>query len=327
MPYFLYVYSPSDFVGGLPDEVGAQAAGSPTFTLTLKAGAVPTLIEVTDDDSIFDEVDATQSLTNTVTIDGNTVAAGTTINTAYDLQNTTTGHKVTSFHFGGDGYQQGAVDGIVSTVSLQPGQSYTFNTERTSHLQNNPYSDYVACFTKGCLIETNQGMIAIEHLCVGDLVKTRDCGYQPIRWIGERSVVAAGKMTPIVFAKGVIGNQRELVVSPEHRVLIEGARVELLFAEDAVLVAAKHLVDGDMIYRRTGGDVTYYHFMFDQHQIVYSEGVGSESFLPEQAALGGLMQNARQEVLAIFPELHNGTGAAYSAAARCLRQFESALLA
>jgi len=325
--YYLYVYSPSDFVGGLPDEVGAEADGAPTFVLTLKADAVPTLIEVTDDDKIFDEVDATQSVTTDVAIDGTKVAAGTTINTAYDLLNSTNGHKVTSFHFGGDGYQQGPVDGIVSTVPLKPGESYKFDSERTSHQQDNPYSDYVACFTKGCLIETITGMVTVEDLSVGDLVKTRDNGYQPIRWIGGRSVAAIGKMAPIVFAKGVIGNRRELVVSPEHRVLIEDARVELLFAEDAVLVAAKHLVDGDRIYRRTGGDVTYYHFMFDQHQIVYSEGVASESFLPEQAAMGGLLQNARQEVLAIFPELQNGTGAAYSAAARCLRQFESVLLA
>ena len=67
---FLYVYNPGDFVGGLPIEEGAAAAGTPTYTLTLMAGAVPTLIEVTDDEGVFDEVDATQELTTAATING-----------------------------------------------------------------------------------------------------------------------------------------------------------------------------------------------------------------------------------------------------------------
>jgi hypothetical protein len=57
MPYYLYVYSPSDFVGGLPDEAFAAAAGTGSFTLTLVPGATGTRIRVDDDDVIFDEVD------------------------------------------------------------------------------------------------------------------------------------------------------------------------------------------------------------------------------------------------------------------------------
>lgn len=56
MPYYLYVYSPSDFVGGLSDEAGAAAGGTRPFTLTLAPGATGTRFEV-DDDVIFDEVD------------------------------------------------------------------------------------------------------------------------------------------------------------------------------------------------------------------------------------------------------------------------------
>lgn len=49
---YLYVYSPSDFDAGLPDESSASAAGGPTWILTLVAGAQPTLIEVTADDPL-----------------------------------------------------------------------------------------------------------------------------------------------------------------------------------------------------------------------------------------------------------------------------------
>lgn len=122
MPY-LYAYSPSDFVEGLPAESGAQAAGTPGVTLTLKADTAPAVIELNGNDLVFDEVDSPQSLAQTVNIDS--VAAGTTINSAYDLINSGTGHKATSFHFGGDGYQQGPVDGIASTVALTPEKEIT----------------------------------------------------------------------------------------------------------------------------------------------------------------------------------------------------------
>lgn len=323
MPY-LYVYSPSDFVGGIPAESGAQAAGSPTFTLTLVPGAQPTVIEVTDNDAVFDEVDGSQVVTTTVVIDGVTIPAGTSINTAYDLINTATGHKVTSFHFGGDGYQQGAVDGLVSTVELQPGQSYTFNTERTSHQQNNAYDDYVACFTPGTRIATPDGQRVIETLAAGDLVETLDSGAQPILWVGRTEVAATGRFAPIRVAPGVLGNRRALLLSPEHRVLRRDAQVQLLFGADEALVAVKTLVDGRNVTRVEGGRITYLHLLLPRHEIVFAEGAMAETLLPCETALHGASRDAaaHDEARALF-----GAALAGVRAARlCLRSYEGRML-
>lgn len=325
MSYFLYVYSPSDFVNPPPDESGGAALGSPPFTLELKPGATPTIIEINDDETVFDEIDGSQTLVNDVDLDGTGYTAGTSIHSAYDLINTASGHKVTSMHFGGDGYEQGAVHGIASTIELTPGTVYTFDTERTSYTQNNQYSDYFACFVKGSLIETEKGQIAIEKLQVGDKVKTRDHGVQPIRWISSRTVPATGNKAPIVFSKGAIGNADILEVSPEHRMLVTDWRAEVLFSQEQVLIAAKHFVDGDRVHRRIGGRVTYYHFMFDEHEIVFSQGVPSESFFPGQAAMQGLDCQSRDEILALFPELAQPDHQ-YKAAALCLKSFEAGLL-
>ncbi len=325
MSYFLYVYSPTDFVTPPPNESGGAASGTAPFTLELKPGATPTIIEITDNEAVFDEIDSSQSLTNDVNLDGTSYTAGTSIHSAYDLINTSNGHKVTSMHFGGDGYEQGAIHGIASTVEMVPGTVYTFNTERTSYTQNNQYSDYFACFAKGCLIETDQGQVAVENLQVGDMVKTQSRGMQPIRWIAGRTVSATGNMAPVVFAKGVIGNTDVLEVSPEHRMLVSDSRAEMLFGQEQVLIAAKHLLDGDRIFRRIGGDVTYYHFMFDRHEIVFSQGVPSESFLPGKAAMRGLDCQSRDEILALFPELAQQDHQ-YRAAALCLKSFEAGLL-
>jgi len=322
---FVYVYSPSDFVS-LPDENGGAADGSPTFTLTLVPGATPTLVEISDDDLVFDEIDTTQTLTAAVTIDGTPYTAGTSVHTAYDLVDSGSGHRVSALHFGGDGTEQGAVHGIVSTVPMIAGQSYTFDTERDSDTQSNQYSDFVACFAEGTLIETEDGYVRVEDLHEGSCVLTMDNGVQPIRWIGRRTVQAVGAMAPVVISAGTVGNTRNLVVSPEHRILVGGAKVEYHFGQDEVLVAAKFLCDGDRIYRRPGHEVTYYHFMFDSHQIVFAEGVPAESFLPGEASIGSFGAGAREELRKLFPELFRFGADVIEPARMMLRSFEAKVL-
>ncbi|HSG35997.1 MAG TPA: Hint domain-containing protein, partial [Paracoccaceae bacterium] len=91
-------------------------------------------------------------------------------------------------------------------------------------------SDHVICFTPKTLIATPRGARPVETLKVGDLVMTRDHGMQPIRWIQSRSVSGIGQFAPIRLQKGVLtGMEDDLVVSPRHRVLLQGYRAELLF--------------------------------------------------------------------------------------------------
>lgn len=322
--YYIYVYSPDDFVGGLPNEFNGAALGFPIFTLTLKPGATPTLIAVDDNDGWFQEIGDSQTLVGDTTIDGTTYTDGTEVHTAYDLINTGTGHQVTSLHFGGDGYQQGAVQGLASTVPLEPGQSYSFNFERTSHLQYNQYADYVACFAQGTRITTDAGERCVEQLQVGELVLTRDSGLQPLTWLAQRTVSAIGAFAPVVLPTGALGNTRDLVLSPQHRVVISGARAELLFGEAEVMVPAIHLAELGIGYRKPGGRVTYYHLMFDQHQVIYSEGVASESYLPHDGR--GLSVAAQAEFQVLFPELARTASQGYGAARRVLRRHETSLL-
>jgi len=82
----------------------------------------------------------------------------------------------------------------------------------------------------------------IDDLREGDLIQTRDDHMQPLCWIGRCTVAATGINTPIQIADGVLGNKGELVVFPNHRMLIVAAPADLLFGDNDVLVAAKHLV-------------------------------------------------------------------------------------
>ena len=116
---------------------------------------------------------------------------------------------------------------------------------------------------------------------------------------------SVGADAPVVFGRGALGNDEDLVLSQNHRVLLTGPMAEILSGESEVLTTARSLVNGDTIYTRPGGQITYFHLLFDRHQIVFSNGARSESFHPSDADIGAFSVDARAEVLRLFPELKN----------------------
>ncbi len=184
----------------------------------------------------------------------------------------------------------------------------------------------VPCFVAGTLIATPHGECAAEMLQPGDLVMTKDDGPQPLRWMGTRNVAATGDFAPIHIRANTFGHHRDLLVSPLHRILIRDNLAELLFGEAEVLIAARDLVNDRSVRRREGGDVTYVHLMFDRHQVVFSEGLETESFLPGPQTTKSFEAEIVAEICAIFPEMNPATGQGYSSSARrTLKRFEAEL--
>lgn len=316
--YVIYVYEADDFVAAPPDEQNAVAVGSPPFSLTLKPDAKWTKVVVEDNEGDFgEEINGpTQSIVEPVTLNGVTYNAGDNIVSAYDLINSTSGHQITSFHVGTgiDGYTVGPVTGIVSTQPLVPGQTYTFDTNRTSYNQNNPYSQYV-CFTRGAMIRMQSGFRRIETLTPGDRVWTLHNGVQAIRWIGSRRLMVSPKDAPVLIARGALSGllktaevipARDMVVSPQHRLHLSGPRCEMLFGVPEALVAAKALLGVSGVRRAVTPTVEYFHMLFDRHQVVEADGCLSESFHPGAQGEAVIGDAARTEILSIFPELATG---------------------
>lgn len=193
--------------------------------------------------------------------------------------------------------------------------------------------DTVPCFTLGTMILTPSGDVPIETLKVGDLVSTLDNGPQPIRWIGQRHVSdfalsARPNLRPIRIRAGAIGNQTDLLLSPQHRILLSGWQAELWFGAEEVLTSAKSLVNDDTIQPDTCAEVTYLHLMFDAHEVVFANGVPSESFFPGPCGLEAVGREARDEIAILFPELTTKIGTANGQAARmCLKRNEGAMIA
>jgi len=185
----------------------------------------------------------------------------------------------------------------------------------------------VPCFVAGTLIDTPAGPRPVETLQAGDLVTTRDQGPLPLRWTGQRTTAATGPFAPISIAADTYGSHGRLMVSPLHRILIRDVLAQLLFGEEEVLVAARDLVNGTSVLRREGGSVTYVHLLFDQHQVVYAEGLATESFLPGPQTKHSFEAEIVDEICALFPDLDPVTGDGYGPPARrALRAFEAQLL-
>ncbi|AHM04973.1 Type I secretion target repeat protein [Roseibacterium elongatum DSM 19469] len=224
----------------------------------------------------------------------------------------------------------------------EPGESGTVifytdasQTEVAGTLTFKEIEKVIPCFTPGALIATPTGEVPVESLREGDKVLTRDNGIQEIRWIGSRTLTrpelqTAPNLRPILIKAGSLGHglpERDMMVSPQHRVLASGQATQLYFAESEVLVAAKHLVGMEGIDQIDTMRTTYVHFMFDRHEVVLSDGAWTESFQPGDMTLGSMGETQRNEILTLFPELEGRVGQSdYAAARRTLKAHEAKLL-
>lgn len=175
----------------------------------------------------------------------------------------------------------------------------------------------IICFASGTMMSTERGQRRIETLARGDLVLTLDRGPQPIRWIWSRTVRASGVYAPVRIARGTLGNTRDLLVSPHHRMLLTGAAARA-HGSDQVLAPAHALIDDYRISAQYGGMVTYHHMLFDRHEIVIANGVSSESFHPGGVGLDTLEARARNELLDLFPGLRTDVSAYGPATRPCV---------
>lgn len=274
--------------------------------------------------------------------EGDTVEGGTGDDTfvAENLGETTNGTITITGGSGGettgvgDTLQLGSLADLSTLVKISDGikadGNETFHGSVTMDdgtILNFSEIENIICFTPGTRIATPKGARDIATLRVGDLVVTRDHGLQPIRWIQQRTVPALESFAPIRIRPGVItGQDRDLLVSPQHRMLFQGYRAELLFGESEVLVSAKHMINDKYVTQETGGDVTYIHMMFDEHEVVYAEGAATESFHPGDVGLTAVSDPAREELFALFPALRSNVNGYGQTARRCLKGHETKLL-
>ncbi|MEZ5779296.1 MAG: Hint domain-containing protein [Paracoccaceae bacterium] len=170
----------------------------------------------------------------------------------------------------------------------------------------------VICFTPGTMIATPDGPRQVEFIQPGDRISTRDNGAQEVVWTGSRRMTGARlyampQLRPLRIRAGAMGEDRpeqDLVVSPGHRMLLRGPRAEALFNQSEVLVSARDMIDDHSVTVECGlREVTYVHLMTEAHQIIWANGLETESFHPASADLDMLDPVGRESLLALMPGL------------------------
>lgn len=144
-------------------------------------------------------------------------------------------------------------------------------------------AEELACFCAGMRLAAEAGATPVEALRIGDRLWTRDGGLRPIVWIGRTSVarrfVDPLRGLPIRIKAGALGENcpgRDLLLSPDHAVLIDG-----------VLIHAGALVNGASILRDDEIDeiFVYYHVELAEHAVIFAENAPVESFIETSGQL------------------------------------------
>lgn len=168
----------------------------------------------------------------------------------------------------------------------QPPGFYTSDTNSAETVR-------FACFTAGTLIRVPGGQTRVEDLLPGDLVETRDHGPVGLLWRATSDVPGLGRGAPVTLAPHVIGGTAPLVVSPQHRVLVQHPVFELYFDAAEVLISAKHLVDGVSVTVQARSEVSYHHLLCEQHEILFANGAQTESLLLGDEVQGVMSHETR----------------------------------
>ena len=201
------------------------------------------------------------------------------------------------------------LDGV--SYSLSSG-SFTLPSGKTASYAGFETGTGVTCFTYGTEILTQNGPVPIQDLSVGDLIPTLGEGMRPILWIGRRKLTTAmlhenPKLRPVRILAGALGKglpRRDLVVSRQHRMLVQSRIAQRMFGTSEVLVPAIKLtaLPGIFVDEDTES-VEYFHLLFDKHQVIFAENAPTESLYTGPEALKSLSSESRQEIFTIFPEL------------------------
>lgn len=273
------------------------------------------------DTIIIDQLGASGN--NDTVVDGS--SAGDDFDTLYISPLLDSGWSITNFTRNPESNGNPGFDGV---IEFERGGD-------TARIEYSDIEDFIFCFTPGAFVVTESGTQRVDQLRPGDKVQTRDNGIREIFWCGQRELnymelLSAPKFQPILIKQGALGGDHpscDVMVSPNHRMLVTSSLAELLFGENEVLIAAKFLTGLPGVRQVHAKTASYVHLMFEQHEVVSAGGVWSESFQPGDYSLRGLAQETRQEVLELFPELQTHAGLnAYQAARLSLKSHEAKLL-
>ena len=194
---------------------------------------------------------------------------------------------------------------------LEDGATYVSSLSGTSR-EPIPVADLgPACFASGTIFRTASGPVNVEDLSEGDAVINVDGHNVRLRKIlkreiGDQELQQNTKLQPVRIVAGALGNnlpERDLLVSRQHRMLVRSSIAQSMFGTSEVLISAIKLTELPGIFVDTSvSEITYFHLIFDKHEVIFAEGAPTESLLLGPMAREALGEEVVKEIRAIFPD-------------------------
>ena len=276
----------------VPNEDGTFRSDlNPGDTLTWLGGGDNTIIDVDDPtNAVWDEAQTNQTLDGAVTLDGVTYSAGTPVTPTFTLileDASGNSYRMSSLIF--DNNNASATTQAV----LWQGDIPPAGTQLTLVSEINPtgsnaldYMTFVTCFEADTPIETTRGPLPARAITPGTALPCADGMVREVLWRAERRICAetqrfVAKMRPIRIKAGSLGPglpATDVMVSPEHRILVRSRIAKRRFGRSDVMVAARFLTDLPGVEPvQLDTEIRYIHFLLSEHAAVEASGLLSES--------------------------------------------------
>jgi hypothetical protein len=138
------------------------------------------------------------------------------------------------------------------------------------------------CLMPGTRVLTNRGEVLVEHLGLGDMVKTVSGAFEPIKGIGrnvfrQQHTSWSEDNLPVRISQSAVSPgmpARDLYLSPAHALLIDDYLIPVKYLVNGMTITQEEVPPGDMI--------EYIHLVFERHEVFYAEGTPVESLLVDQ---------------------------------------------
>lgn len=175
------------------------------------------------------------------------------------------------------------------TFTLNNGSTITLNVVGIGNygyeLASDPDGNLIfeVCFLAGTMIETPDGLCAVENITIGDLVMTYDPQTQkkiarPITWVGHKNKTVNTNLTkddagyPVRVLKNALADNipnKDLLITSEHCLFFDGK-----------FIPVRMLVNGySIFYDTTIKNYDYYHIETQKHSIIIADGTLTENYL------------------------------------------------
>ena len=209
--------------------------------------------------------------------------------------------------------QNGPAAGMTATdIPQTTGNESAVSFDGTTYTPATPNPGFIPCLTLGTYIQTADGHVKVENLQRGMPVMATSGECKNVlavfsRRVTQSELTQSPNLYPVRITAGALGKglpKVDLLVSRQHRMLVSSPIVKRMFGVPEALIAAIKLAELPGVFVDTSvTEVTYFHLVFENHEVIFAEGAPTESLLLGDEAVKALPQPVLDEIEAIFGEL------------------------